>query len=69
MPCAFKPCPLEINNNGGLKREHLESSPSATKNTTTIPMATKLGRRITYLDRLLSIKSHNPLSMWSCEIT
>ena len=30
MPCAFKPCPLEIN--GELKGEHLESSSSATKN-------------------------------------
>ena len=32
MPCAFKPCPLEINSNNGLKREHLESSSSTTKN-------------------------------------
>ena len=31
MPCAFKPCPLEINSNGGLKRQHLESSSSATE--------------------------------------
>ena len=32
MPCAFKPCPLEINSNGGLKRGHVESCSSTTKN-------------------------------------
>ena len=32
-------------------------------------MATKLGRMITYLDGLLSIKSNDPLITWSCEIT
>ena len=31
MSCAFKSCPLEINSNGGLKQEHLESIFSATK--------------------------------------
>ena len=32
------------------------------------PMATKLGRMVTYLDFLLLIKSHDPLIMWSCKI-
>ena len=32
-------------------------------------MATKLGRMVTYLDGLLSIKSHDPLITWFCEIT
>ena len=37
MPCAFNPCPLEINSNGGLngndglKRERLEFSSSVSK--------------------------------------
>ena len=31
MLWAFKPCPLEINSDGRLKREHLESSSSALK--------------------------------------
>ena len=31
MSCTFKPCPVEINGDGGLKREHLEFSSSATK--------------------------------------
>ena len=34
-----------------------------------LPMATKLGRMITYLDGLLPIKSCGPLITWSCEIT
>ena len=34
-----------------------------------MPMATKLGRMLTYLDELLLIKSHDPLIKWSCEIT
>ena len=36
---------------------------------TRVPMATKLGKMITYLDRLLLIKSHDPLISWSCKIT
>ena len=32
MPCVFKPCPWEVNSNGGLKRQHLKSSSSPTKN-------------------------------------
>ena len=31
MPCAFMPCPLEINNNGEFKQEHKEFSPSTTE--------------------------------------
>ena len=113
MPCAFNPCPLEINSNGGLKREHLESSSSGTKNmsqlpqclghqtwqggdlprgalinkirwpfhhevwqdhvtnenhyfsTTRVPMTTKFGRMVTYLDGLLPTKSYGFLISWS----
>ena len=36
---------------------------------TRVPMATKLGKMITYLDWLLLIKSHDPLISWSCKIT
>ena len=102
MPCMFRSCPLETNNNGRFKLEHVESCSSTTKtylhqclwppnlagwltmmgthppikshdslitwsyditwttkNTSTIrvPMATKLGRMVTYLDGLLPIKS------------
>ena len=35
---------------------------------TTVPIATKLGRVVTYLDGLLLIKLHDSLIMWSCEI-
>ena len=31
MPCAFMPCPLEINNNGEFKQEHKEFFPSTTE--------------------------------------
>ena len=34
-----------------------------------VPMATRLGRMITFLDGLLSIKSDDPLILWSCKIT
>ena len=73
MPCAFNPCPLEINtncrlnSNNGLKREHLEFSFSATKNIiffisiTTMPMVTKLFRVMTYYEGLPPIKSNDPL--------
>ena len=37
--------------------------------TVRVPIATKLGRMITYLDGFLPEKSHNPLIMWSCNIT
>ena len=30
VPCAFKPCPLEKNSNGGFKREHVEPCTSTT---------------------------------------
>ena len=36
---------------------------------TTVPMATKLGRMVTYLERFQHIKLHNPLTMWPCKIT
>ena len=34
-----------------------------------MPMATKLSMVITYHKGLPPIKSHDPLIMWSCEIT
>ena len=40
-----------------------------TISTLTLPMATKLGRIMTYLERLLARKSHVPLVMWSCKMT
>ena len=36
--------------------------------TITVPMATKLGRMVTYLNGLLTIKSHYALVTWSCII-
>ena len=35
---------------------------------TTVPMATGLGRVMTYLDGLRPLKSHDPLITWLCEI-
>ena len=67
MSCAFKPCPLEINGNGRFQREHLESSSSATKNTISPLPQCRIGRTVTYHDRLQSIKSHDPLIKWSWE--
>ena len=37
--------------------------------TTRVPMVTKLGRLVTYLDGLFPIISHYLLITWSCEIT
>ena len=37
--------------------------------TTIVPLATKLGTMITYLDRFLPLKSHDSLITWSYEIT
>ena len=34
-----------------------------------VPMATKLGRMMTYLNELLPLKSHDTLITWTCEIT
>ena len=34
-----------------------------------MPMATKLGRMVTYLDELLPIKLHDPLIIWYCKKT
>ena len=36
--------------------------------TTTVPMVTKLGKTVTYLDKLLLIKLHDPLITWPCKI-
>ena len=37
--------------------------------TTAMPLATKLGRMLTYLEEFLLIRSDYPLIAWSCEIT
>ena len=34
-----------------------------------VPMTTKRGRTVTYLDGLLPIKSYHPLIKWPCETT
>ena len=36
---------------------------------TTRPMFTKLGKVVTYYNKLQLTKSHNPLNMWSREVT
>ena len=75
MWCAFKPFPLEINSNGGLKRGYVESCTQSLKISyiyliiTTMPMATKLGRVVAYHEELPPVKSHDFLITWSCEIT
>ena len=73
MPCYFNLCSLEINSNGGLKRNHLEFSSSATKNIISpLPRClwlTKLGRVVTYHEGLPPIKSHEALITWSSNIS
>ena len=64
MPNGFKPCPLDSND--GFKREHVELSPSMWNyeriiSTTIMPMATKLGKVVTYHEWLPPIKSHDSL--------
>ena len=34
-----------------------------------MPIATKFGRVVTYYDGILAIKSHDPLTTWSKQIT
>ena len=34
-----------------------------------MPMASKLGRMVTYLEKVLPIKLHGPLIAWSSKIT
>ena len=36
--------------------------------TNAVPMATNLGRTVTYLEGLQTIKSYNALNMWSCMV-
>ena len=60
-------CALEINSNGGFKRGHVDSCPSATKNMSPLP-PTKLGWVVTYQEGLPPIKSHDPLIIWFCKI-
>ena len=37
--------------------------------TTTVPVATKHGRILTYFEKLLPIELHDPLITWSCRVT
>ena len=61
------------NRYGGYKRQHIESCSSTTKkhfiSNTAMHMSTKLTKEVTYHERLLPIKSHDLLVMWSCDIT
>ena len=50
-----------------LRQDHVTNGKHR-PSTTRVPMATKLGRMITYLDGLLPIKSHDPLITCSCKI-
>ena len=69
VSCAFMECALKMNSNGGSKWEHVESCPSITRKITTMPMATKLSKRMIYHEELPPIKSHDLLITWSREIT
>ena len=68
MSYAFISCVLQLKSNGDLS-EHVKSCSSTTISTTTMPIVTKLGRVMSYYERLPSLKSYNPLITWSCEIT
>ena len=72
MPCAFKSCPLAMNGNGGLQREHQEFSFSATKNIISLlpqwPWP-PLNRVVTYHEGLPLIKPNDTFITWSCKIT
>ena len=37
--------------------------------TITKPLATRLGKVITYYEKFLYKKSYNPFNMWSCKVT
>ena len=73
MLWAFKPCPLEINSDGRLKREHLESSSSALKALDFHNHHNAYGQKIWNRDDLtwgISIHKvrHDLLITWSFEI-
>ena len=68
MLYAFKPCALEINSNGGFKRDHVEPCYQRHSiSTTTLPMSTKLGRMVTYLEEFFLIELIDHLVTWCCE--
>ena len=50
----------------GLGRPHDENNYISSS---TVPMATNLDRKVTYLERLLSIMILDPLVIWSCKLT
>ena len=48
-----------------IQRKNLICYTSTTKR----PMATKPGKKVTCCEKLPTIKSHNPLNIWSREVT
>ena len=72
MPCTFMLCALEINISGRFKQKHLESCPLITK-TWYFHYNSALGKQPwqcdDYHEGLPPIKAHDPLIIWSCEIT
>ena len=72
IPRVFNSCLLEINSNGGLKREYLEFSFSATKNISPLPQCLwppNLAVWWLTIQVFLPIKSYDSLITWSCKIT
>ena len=61
------PCALEINSNDGSKRGILPFNHNKHISNTTMPMATKLGRVVTYPEEHPPITSREHLITWSCE--
>ena len=62
---------LEIKSNGGFKRACgilLFNHEKHFISTTTMPIATKLARVLTYYEGIPPIKSDDPLITWSCEV-
>ena len=72
LPCAFMPCASEVNSNGrGFKRDIWNLALQPLKiyiSTTAMLVANKLGRVVTYHERLLLTKSLDRLITLSCEI-
>ena len=65
-------CALEINNNAGYERRHIEFRSSATINIISLLpqcLTTKLRRVVIYHEGLPSITPHDPLITWSYEMT
>ena len=61
---------LEVNSNGGFKREHAKSCSSTTKNISLLPQCYghQSGMVVTNHEGLPPIMWHDPLITWSCKI-